>query len=60
MISIAFSSADRRPWSCQVPADPGAGGLRPERDVRSGSDVLGATLYTLSDHKQLPDTAKLA
>lgn len=45
----------------QVPtADPGAGCCAPSEAFDGGSEVFGAALYELSDHEQLPDTARLA
>jgi arsenite methyltransferase len=40
--------------------DPGAGCCAPSDAFDGGSEVFGAALYALSDHKQLPDTATLA
>jgi arsenite methyltransferase len=44
----------------QVTTGPGAGCCAPSETFDGGSDVFGATLYALSDHEQLPDTASLA
>jgi arsenite methyltransferase len=40
--------------------DPGAGCCAPSETFDGGSEVFGAALYELSDHAQLPDTARLA
>ncbi|MGA2164068.1 MAG: arsenite methyltransferase [Solirubrobacteraceae bacterium] len=40
--------------------DPGPGCCAPSDAFDGGSEVFGAALYALSDHEQLPDTAKLA
>jgi arsenite methyltransferase len=41
-------------------ADPGAGCCAPSDAFDGGGAAFGAALYALSDHEQLPDTAKLA
>ncbi|HEX8715154.1 MAG TPA: arsenite methyltransferase [Solirubrobacteraceae bacterium] len=40
--------------------DPGSGCCAPSEAFDGGSEVFGAALYELSDHEQLPDTARLA
>jgi arsenite methyltransferase len=43
-----------------TPTDPGAGCCAPSESFDGGSEVLGAALYALADHEQLPDSARLA